>query len=77
MDGEEQIIGFVKNATTDWIIGGFIPVKKLQEKGRSVIATILISFFIVTAIALISSLMLAKSITKTNSYNNGADESDR
>ncbi|GFZ80744.1 methyl-accepting chemotaxis protein TlpA [Compostibacillus humi] len=64
MDGEEQIIGFVKNATTDWIIGGFIPVKELQEKGRSVIAPILISFFIVTVIALVSSLMLAKSITK-------------
>src|SRR5699024_9292121 len=56
-DGQEKIMGFAKNPTTNWTIGGVVNKEEFAEKAQSVITPILITLGIVVLLAIIVSLL--------------------
>src|SRR5690625_4586639 len=63
-DGQEKIMGFAKNPTTNWTIGGVVNKEEFAKKAQSVITPILITLGIVVLLAIIVSLLTARRITK-------------
>lgn len=63
-DGEDKVMGFVKNETTDWIIGGTVYLEDFQKQAKSILVPIIISLFIVTALSVVISFISTRRITR-------------
>ena len=63
-NGEDKIIGFNKNATTHWIIGGTVYTDDFKEKAQSIITPILITLSIVITLSIFVSIIVTRRITK-------------
>src|SRR5699024_407309 len=62
-DGEDKVMGFVKNPTTGWILGGTVYIKDFQKQAQSIITPIAIALVVVLIIAIIVSLLTTRRIT--------------
>lgn len=63
-DGKKTIMGFAKNPTTDWILGGVVYQSDLQSEAAMVLVPIGIVLVIVLAIAIFVSVFISRRITK-------------
>ncbi len=63
-DGEDKVMGFVKNETTDWIIGGTVYLEDFQKQAKSILVPIVISLVIVMIISVIISFISTRRITR-------------
>lgn len=64
LDGKDKIMGFVKNPTTNWVIGGSVDKKELQKKANVIFLPIVITVIIVLIVAIVVSILTARRITK-------------
>ncbi|MCM3740262.1 methyl-accepting chemotaxis protein [Oceanobacillus luteolus] len=64
VNGEDMIIGFVKNPTTDWIIAGFIHEAEFASKASVIMVPILITLGIVLIVAIIAAVLVANRLIK-------------
>lgn len=64
LDGEDIVIGFVKNPTTDWTLGGIIQKGEFESKAGVILVPIAISLGAVLILAIISAMIIARRITK-------------
>ncbi|WP_284141618.1 methyl-accepting chemotaxis protein [Virgibacillus sp. LDC-1] len=62
--GEDAVMGFSKNPTTGWILGGTVNVKDFQKKAQVIIKPILISLGVILLLAVLVSLIITNRITK-------------
>lgn len=62
--GRDTIMGYSKNPTTGWIIGGTVYKEEFAEKARTILVPILITLSSVVLIAIIISLLTTRRITK-------------
>lgn len=63
-DEENKLMGFAKNETTDWIIGGTVYLTDFQKQAKSILIPIIISMIVVTIISIGVSFLSTKRITK-------------
>ncbi|MUK89044.1 HAMP domain-containing protein [Ornithinibacillus sp. L9] len=63
LDGEDKVMGFAKNTTTGWIIGGTVYVNEFEQKARSILLPISISLGVVILLAVIASIFITNRIT--------------
>lgn len=64
LNDEEKIMSFVKNTTTNWLIGGTVDKAEFAKKAQSIIWPIVIALVIVIGIGIIFSLFITSRITK-------------
>ncbi|MHA6252401.1 methyl-accepting chemotaxis protein [Oceanobacillus sp. CAU 1775] len=64
VDGEEIIIGFIQNDTTDWMLGGIIHKSEFTSKANVILIPIAIALIGVIIIALIAAMLISKRIIK-------------
>src|SRR5699024_4101954 len=62
-DGEDKVIGFVKNPTTGWILGGTVYISDFQKQARSILVPILISLGVALVLAIVTSVLTTRSVT--------------
>src|SRR5699024_4099117 len=62
-DGEDKIMGYVKNDTTDWIIGGTVFTKEFKEKAQVIIGPTAVCLVIVLITATIASMFITRRLT--------------
>ncbi|MFD2044949.1 methyl-accepting chemotaxis protein [Ornithinibacillus salinisoli] len=63
LEGEDKVMGFAKNPTTEWIIGGTVYVDEFKQKARSIILPIAISLGVVLILAITASIFITRRIT--------------
>ncbi|SET08065.1 methyl-accepting chemotaxis protein [Oceanobacillus limi] len=63
-EGDEKVMGFAKNPTTGWTIGGTVYVDEFKEKAQVILIPIAISLVIVLILAILASLGITRRITK-------------
>jgi len=63
-NGEEHVIGFVKNPTTNWMLSGIVNKSEFEGKAGVILIPIAISLGIILVIAIIAAMFLANRITK-------------
>lgn len=63
-DGQETIMGFAKNPSTGWIIGGIVYKEDFAKQARAIITPILITLGIVVILAIVVSLFTTRRITR-------------
>jgi len=64
INGEDNIIGFAKNPTTGWIIGGEVHKKDFQKQAQTIVLPIATILIIVLLIAIFISIITTRKITK-------------
>lgn len=64
IDGQDKVMGFVKNPTTNWILAGGVNRSDFEKKAQTIFFPIAISLIIVIAIAVLASLFITRRITK-------------
>src|SRR5699024_8881465 len=64
-DGEDTIIGFAKNQTTGWELGGIVQKEDFQKKARAIITPIAITLGVMLVLASAVSLLTARKITNS------------
>ncbi|MEN2769036.1 methyl-accepting chemotaxis protein [Ornithinibacillus xuwenensis] len=62
-EGKDKVMGFVKNPTTGWIIGGTVYIDEFEEKGQAIILPITISLGIVLIIGGVITFFITRRIT--------------
>ena len=62
-EGEDKVIGFVKNPTTGWILGGTVYISDFQKQARSILVPILISLGVALVLAIVTSVLTTRSVT--------------
>lgn len=62
-DGENLLIGYAHNNTSDWIVGGIVNKADFAKKARGVITPIVVTFIIVSIFVILFSLWITKKIT--------------
>lgn len=63
-EGEQKVMGFAVNPTTDWVISGTVNEEEFGKKASSIFFPIAITLSIVLLIAVLVSIFLTKGITK-------------
>src|SRR5699024_11210777 len=63
-DGWDTVMGYAKNPTTGWIVGGIVRKDDFSEQARSIITPILITLTIVLLLAISISLLTVRRITR-------------
>ncbi len=64
INGDDTIIGFVKNDKTEWILGGIIHKSEFSGKASVILVPIMISLAAVLVVAIIVAMIISKRITK-------------
>lgn len=64
LNDEDKIMSFVKNTTTNWLIGGTVDKAEFAKKAQSIIWPIVIVLVIVIIFGIIFSLLITTRITK-------------
>ncbi|MGY0694726.1 methyl-accepting chemotaxis protein [Virgibacillus sp. FSP13] len=62
-EGEDKIMGFVKNPTTGWLLGGTVYENDIQNQAQSIIIPISIALGIALIIAIGISLVITRKLT--------------
>lgn len=62
-EGNEKVMGFAKNPTTHWLIGGTVDKKEFQKKASIIFMPIAITLSLVLIFAVMVSLVTARRIT--------------
>ena len=63
-DGADKIMGFAKNPTTGWTLGGTVYVRDFQKQAQTVLMPIAIVLVVVLIVAIFVSLITSRRITK-------------
>ncbi|SET81164.1 methyl-accepting chemotaxis protein [Salinibacillus kushneri] len=63
-EGQNKIMGFAKNDTTGWVIGGTVNKAEFENKAKGILIPISITLVVVLALAVIISLITTRKITK-------------
>ncbi|TMN21399.1 methyl-accepting chemotaxis protein [Lentibacillus cibarius] len=62
--GEDKLMGFAKNETTGWTIGGIIDKSEFAKKAQIVLLTIGITIVVVFILTIVVSIMITRRISK-------------
>ncbi|MFC0301992.1 methyl-accepting chemotaxis protein [Virgibacillus soli] len=62
LEGEDKVLGFAKNTTTNWLITGTVYVQDFQKQARSIIAPISIGVGIIMVLAILISVFTTRKI---------------
>ncbi|MGP4105638.1 methyl-accepting chemotaxis protein [Virgibacillus sp. L01] len=63
-EGEDKIMGFTKNPTTGWVIGGTINQAEFENKAQAILVPIAITLGVIFILAVVVSLTITRKITK-------------
>lgn len=63
-EGQQKIMAFVTNPTTDWKIGGTVYTSELEAKAQGIIFPILITLGIILFLAILFSVLITRGITR-------------
>lgn len=64
INGDDTIIGFVKNAKTGWVLSGIIHKAEFSSKASVILIPIIISLVAVLILAIIAAMIISKRITQ-------------
>lgn len=63
-EGDEKVMAFITNPTTNWTIGGTVYISELEEKVKGVIMPIAITLALIITIGILLSVFITRGITR-------------